>query len=184
MSLRLISTSLSATLILSIALIGQAQEPTTTTALQTPTVIQPSVQSEPFFVTFTPIKRGIGPTPEATFGCSIGPVSVTTMYSPSSISFNDGISCSTAVGLYGTTVLFVYNTNQIDAYGTQINTTSTSAASSGAYYGPVRGTTYAVNFNVDITPPAGYTTNPSGACSYISGGPRVHCTVGSGPISY
>lgn len=162
------------------------QEPTTTTAQAT--VINPqtdtSSSAAPVLVTFTPIKKGIGPTPDATFGCSIPVPSVTVTYSNNSASWSGGISCSTIVGLYGTTVFFVYNTSQIDGYGNQINTNAYSANSSGTYYGLSRGTTYQVNFNVDITPPAGYTTNPGTGCSYISGGPRVHCTVGSGPISY
>lgn len=160
-----------------------AQGTTTTTAQLT--LSNPQVEADsrpPLFITFIPIHRGIGPSPDVNFGCSIPYPSVTDTFSSRTATWSGGISCNATVGLYGTTVLFNFNTNQTLAYGSQFNTTSSSANSYGSYSGLATGT-YEVNFNVDITPPPGYTTNAGGGCSYISGGPRVHCTVGSGSFS-
>jgi hypothetical protein len=91
------------------------------------------------------------------------------------------ISCTTAVHLYGTTKLFYYPNGAVLASGTQINETSTAASSSGSYY--VSPGNYEINFNVDITIPAGYTTTPGNGCYYINNNTAIHCTVGSGEFT-
>ena len=162
---------------------SQSDSPKSTTALQTTNNQQTQVDEHPgIFLTFTPIKKSIGPTPDATFGCSIPAPSATETFSSRTATWSGGITCSVAVGLYGTTKFFNYNTNVVLASGTQINTTATSANSTGSYSGVPTGT-YEVNFNVTITPPAGYTTTPSGGCSYVNGGPQVFCSIGSGTFS-
>ena len=132
----------------------------------------------PLFLTFTKIRPAgaVGPSPDATFYCSIGAPSVTTNATYHTVNWVASASCSTSVGLYGTTVLYQTGNLAIAGYGTQINTTSTQASSSGGYTGLLVGD-YAVNFNIDITPPPGYTTTVSGGCSFINGGPNVQCTV-------
>ena len=157
----------------------RAQDTTTTTAGQNANLGQAEPGNPGVFLTFTHA-HGIGPQPNATFGCSVSAPYVTTS-NTGQTTWTATISCSTGVGLYGTTVLFNNNTQQIIAYGNQINTNSTSATSAGAYSG-LHGT-FQVNFNVDITPPPGYTTSAGGNCSYINGGPSVHCSVGSGAFT-
>ena len=162
---------------------SQSDSPKSTTALQTSNNQQTQVNENPgIYLTFTPIKKSIGPTPDATFGCSIPAPSATETFSSRTATWSGGISCSISVGLYGTTKFFNYNTNQVLASGSQINTTASSANSSGSYSGVPSGT-YEVNFNVTITPPAGYTTTPSGGCAYVNGGPQVTCSIGSGTFT-
>ncbi len=162
---------------------AQSDSPKSTTALQSVNNQQPEAnQSTGIFLTFTPVKKGIGPSPEASFGCSIPYPTATETFASRTATWSGSISCSTAVGLYGTTKFFNYNTNFVYASGTQINTTATSASSSGSYSGVPSGT-YEVNFNITITPPAGYTTTPGSGCSYVNGGPQVNCTVGSGTFN-
>jgi hypothetical protein len=163
------------------AAFAQSQSSKTTTALQNAPTPEAQPASSGTFITFT--KKGSGGiTPDATFGCSVGTPSVTDTFSSRTATWTASISCSIAVGLYGTTVLFHYPSGPNVAYGNQINTTSTAATSSGSYSGLSTGS-YEVNFNIDITPPAGYTTNASGYCSYVNGGPEVFCSVPSGSFS-
>ena len=162
---------------------ARAQETTTTTARPNNNSVQnEEIQRPALFITFIPKNPKPGITADANFGCSIPYPTVYTTISSRTASWSGGISCNATVGLYGTTVLFNYDTNVISAYGSQINTTSSSASSSGSRAGLSSGN-YEVNFNVDITPPAGYTTTAGAGCYYINGGPRVHCTVGSGEFS-
>jgi hypothetical protein len=161
---------------------GQANGPTNTTAQ--PTVNTDSRQDErpPVFITFTPIQKGISPTPAATYGCSLPYPTGSDTFSTGTATWSANIACTISVGLYGTTVLFNTANNGIIAYGNQINTTAVSASSSGSHSGLAPGT-YQVNFNIDITPPAGYTTTVGSGCSYVNGGPEVLCTVSSGPFT-
>ena len=162
---------------------AQSDSPKSTTALQSVNNQQPQAeQSSGIFLTFTPVKKGVGPSPEATFGCNIPAPTATETFSSRTATWSGSISCSTAVGLYGTTKFFNYNTNVVLASGSQINTTASSASSSGSYSGVPSGT-YEVNFNITITPPAGYTTTPGSGCAYNNGGPSVTCTVGSGTFT-
>lgn len=162
--------------------VARAQQVTSSTAGQdaAPTPTQQDKGSQ--FITFTPIQRGIGPSPQATFGCSLPSPTVNVAFATHTASWTGNISCSISVGLYGTTVLFNVPGNVIYAYGNQINTNASSASSSGTR-GGLPGGNYAVNFNIDITPPAGYTTTAGGNCSYINGGPAIHCSVGSGTFN-
>ena len=164
------------------AVSAKAQATTSTTTVQAVNNQSTTDDAPPTIITFTPIHKGVGPTPQATFGCSVPPPSVTDTFSTRTATWSGSISCSVAVGLYGTTILFNNNTQAVLVGGSQINTTAASASSSGSYSGLPSGT-YQVNFNIDITPPAGYTTSVGGACSYIGSGPRVHCTVGSGAFT-
>lgn len=146
--------------------------------------VAPSVQADehpPLVITFVPINKS-GLTPQVTFGCSIPYPTATLTFATRFATWTGSISCTTAVGLYGTTAFFNYNTGVVLGWGNQFNVNSTSASSSGSYSGVPSGT-YEVNFNVDITPPSGYTTTPGAGCSYINGGPAVHCTVGSGTFT-
>jgi hypothetical protein len=166
------------------AVAAQAQEnPTTsTTATQNVAPQAASEEKPPLFITFVPINRGIGPSPQATFGCSIPYPTATETFSSRTATWSGSVSCSISVGLYGTTKFFNYNTNVVLASGSQINTTATSATSSGSYVGVPSGT-YEVNFNIQITPPAGYTTTPGAGCAYVGSGPAILCTVGSGTFT-
>jgi hypothetical protein len=159
-------------------------ESTSSTAQPKATIVENEArddQHQPLFIVFTPEnKKDI--SPDATFGCSIPYPTVTATFLTHTFSWSGGISCNIPVGLYGTTKLYQISSGFVYASGSQINTTAYSASSSGSDTG-VPGGTYAVNFNVDITPPSGYTTTPGNGCSYISGGPRVHCTVGSGAVT-
>jgi hypothetical protein len=164
---------------------AQAQEPTPTSTTAQPIVNNNQVQiveRPSVFITFVPINRGISPSPDASFGCSIPFPTATETFATRQATWSGSISCSIAVGLVGTTAFFNFNTNQVLAFGSQINTTAPSASSSGSFTGVPTGT-YEVNFNVDITPPPGFTTIPGSGCSFINGGPAVHCTVGSGTFN-
>lgn len=164
------------------AAVLHAQDTTSTTAH--PGYVVPSQKASKtkpsLFITFVP-KSGSGLSPQITYGCNIPPPSVTANFTNDSATWIGSISCNVSVGLYGTTVLFDYPSGPNVAYGNQINTTSENASSSGSYSGLSSGN-YEVNFNIDITPPAGYTTTPGSDCHYISG-TELACTVGSGEFN-
>jgi hypothetical protein len=125
------------------------------------------------YITFTK-KSTDAAHPNATFGCSLGYPQVTTNFQTKEVQWSGGISCSISLGLYGTTVLYYWPGGPNYAYGNQINTTASSAVSSGVIYGLSNGS-YGLNFNVDITPPAGWTTTVGGGCSYINA-TQILCT--------
>ncbi len=130
------------------------------------------------FLTFTRNSTGGNSTdtahPNATFGCSVGYPQVTTNFQTNEVQWIASISCSISLGLYGTTVLYVWPSGPNDAYGNQINATSSAASSSGTDYDVANGS-YGLNFNIILTPPAGYTTSVSGGCAYINS-TQIKCT--------
>jgi hypothetical protein len=162
-----------------------AQEPDATTTEAQPTTTnttqEQSNEHEPTFIIFTRTSaHSDAVSSNATFGCSVGYPTVTANFTTNIATWSATISCSVSVGLYGTTVLFYYPSGGNVAYGNQINTTSTTATSSGSSY--LSNGNYEVNFNIIITPPSGYTTTASGNCAAY-GSNKYKCTVPSGEFT-
>ena len=172
---------------------AQAQQDDLTTTQARPSVTSPDQpttnKKNNLFITFIKTHPSGAPaatssaSPDATsLGCNVGYPQVGQTYEPPSANWTASVSCSADTGLYGTTVLYTPSNNQVITDGSQINTFGTEATSSGSY-SLQHGLSYDVNFNITITPPAGYTTTAGTNCKLSNNNTSVTCTVTTGPFS-
>ncbi|HEX4703351.1 MAG TPA: hypothetical protein VH352_14590 [Pseudonocardiaceae bacterium] len=120
--------------------------------------------------------------PQFALSCGVAPPLVNDNFSTGELSWSAGVQCNAVVGLQGTTVLFVWGSNQAFQFGSQYNGNFSAASSSGARFGIFSGT-WGVNNNVLITLPPGFTTTPGGTCFWFNvQHTQVKCTVTTGPI--
>lgn len=133
--------------------------------------------------TITFHKTGSGMSPATTFACSVTYPYVTDTYSNGEISWTAQVSCSISLHMQGTTAFYQWGSSSAYAFGTSYNDTSSLNTSSGAVYG-IHSGQWGVNNNVDLFPPAGYTTTLGAGCYYVNGSPSdIHCTATSGPVT-
>jgi hypothetical protein len=132
-------------------------------------------------LTFT--KAGSGVSPMTAFTCSVTYPYVTDTYSTGEIAWSAQVSCSISLHMQGTTVLYQWGSSSAYAFGSSYNNISSFNSSSGSIYG-IHSGLWGVNNNVDIFPPAGYTTTLGAGCYYVNGSPSdIHCTATTGPIT-
>jgi hypothetical protein len=128
-------------------------------------------------------KTGSGVSPMTSLTCSVSYPYVTTNYSTGQMSWSAAVGCNVALHMQGTTVLYQWGSNSAYAFGSGYNNISSYNTSDGSVYGIYTGL-WGVNNNVDIYPPAGYTTTLGAGCYYINGSPSaIHCTATTGPIA-
>ncbi|MDI5967731.1 hypothetical protein POF50_031320 [Streptomyces sp. SL13] len=130
-------------------------------------------------VTFT--RAATARSPKVTFGCSVTYPEVTDTFSNGEFSWSAAVSCSVALHMQGTTAFYQWGSSNAYAFGSSYNNTATSNQSTGAVYGIHTGQ-WGVNNNVDIFPPAGYTTTLSSGCYNVNAS-DIHCTSTSGPVT-
>jgi len=133
--------------------------------------------------TITFHRTGSGASPMSTFTCSVTYPYVTDTYATGEISWSAQVSCSISLHMQGTTALYQWGSGSAYAFGSGYNNTSSFNTSSGDIFGIHTGL-WGVNNNVDIFPPAGYTTTLGVGCYYVNGSPSdIHCTATTGPIT-
>lgn len=132
-------------------------------------------------LTFT--KTGAGRSAKDTFTCSVTYPFVTNTFSTGEFNWTSQVSCSLPLHMQGTTALYQWGSGSAYAFGSSYNNTATVNNSNGDIFGIHTGE-WGVNNNVDIFPPAGYTTTLGAGCYYVNNSPSdIHCTATTGPIT-
>ncbi len=97
--------------------------------------------------------------------------------------WSGGTQCNISLRQQGTTVLFQWGSNQAYAFGSSYDNVNTAEMSTG---GPVStsGGQWAVNNNVLLFSPDGYTSTPGLGCAYAdTGQTQIKCTETTGPFT-
>lgn len=163
---------------LAVAGSGSAQAADTApTTTATTRVAHPGTTTE---LTFT--KAATGRSPKVTFTCSITYPYVTDTFLTGEFKWTSQVSCSIPLHMQGTTVLFQWGSSSAYAFGSSYNNTATVNNSNGDVYGIHTGV-WGVNNNVELFPPAGYTTTMGAGCYYVTEPTDIHCTATTGPIT-
>lgn len=133
-------------------------------------------------VYFTPKRRPgqVGPLPS--YGCAVAPPqAIVNQFHQTS--WSAGTQCNISLRQQGTTVLFIWGSNNAYAFGTSYDNVNTSEMSTG---GPVstNGGQWAVNNNVLFFSPPGYTSTPGAGCAYFDQAQtQIKCTETTGPFT-
>jgi hypothetical protein len=133
-------------------------------------------------VYFSPKRKPgqVGPLPA--YSCVVAPpqVMVTQFHQAT---WSAGTQCNISLRQQGTTVLFVWGSNNAYAFGTSYDNVATAEMSTG---GPVSTNSgqWAVNNNVLFFSPAGYTSTPGIGCAYFDQAQtQIKCTETTGPFT-
>lgn len=133
-------------------------------------------------VTFTPKRKPgqVGPMPA--YSCAVAPPLVTVNQFHQT-SWSAGTQCNITLRQQGTTVLFVWGSNNATAFGSSYDNVASQEMSTGGPY-PTNGGTWAVNNNVLFFSPAGYTSTPGIGCAWWdTAHTQIKCTETTGPFS-
>ncbi len=133
-------------------------------------------------VTFTPEREPgqVGPLPS--YGCVVAPPQVITSQFHQS-TWSAGTQCNISLRQQGTTVLFVWGSNQATAFGTSYDNVATQEMSTGGPYSTINNQ-WAVNNNVLFFSPPGYTSTPGAGCAFADQAQtQIKCTETTGPFS-
>jgi hypothetical protein len=135
-------------------------------------------------VTFKPIAHPGVVTPNTAYACTVSYPYVNDNFSNGEISWTATVSCNITLRMQGTTVLFQWGSSNAYAFGTSYDHTASSSTSTGAVYGIFSGT-WAVNDNVLLFSPAGYTSTPGAGCAYYNppANTQIKCTETTGPFT-
>ncbi len=142
----------------------------------------PHVTAGAATVTFTRNRKPgeVGPMPA--YSCAVAPplVNVSQFHQTT---WSAGTQCNISLRQQGTTVLFVWGSNNATAFGTSYDNVASAEMSTGGPYS-TNGGTWAVNNNVLFFSPAGYTSTPGGGCAWFdTAHTQIKCTETTGPFS-
>jgi hypothetical protein len=157
------------------ATVAHASHPTSRSVVIAPTGPGASV-------TFTPKRKpgDVGPNPA--YGCNLGYPYVTDTFASGKIDWTASISCNITLHMSGYTDLFQWGANWAYANGTSYNNFASTNTSSGAVYGIFSGE-WAVDSNIVIDSPAGYTTTPGAGCHWSNTEQtQLTCEITTGPF--
>lgn len=133
-------------------------------------------------VTFTPKTKPGQAKPNTSFGCTVAYPYVVDTFMTGEITWTATVTCNINLRMQGTTVFFSWGSANGYAWGNSYDNFSTQNTSSGEVWGMFSGE-WAVNDNVLLFAPTGYTTAPGAGCAWNDDAhTQVMCSETTGPF--